>query len=88
MFTKGGACLGWRCTGKRPLTQKGEFVGKASLEEALESWALTDEKEFTRQTLGGTFRELSCDSHMGLGKHLMTLKSWYKSQTAGWPRCH
>lgn len=30
-------------------TQNGELVGKASLEEALESWALTDEQEFARQ---------------------------------------
>lgn len=35
--------------GKGTPTQNGEFVGKASLEEALESWALTDEQEFARQ---------------------------------------
>lgn len=51
---------------------KGKLAGKASLKEALKCWALTDDQEFCRQTLRGIFRELSCDSHTGLGEYLVT----------------
>lgn len=47
-FTKGGAFLGWRDTGKGPCSQKEELVGKASLEEALEHWALTMKRSLWR----------------------------------------
>lgn len=86
-FTKGGERLGWGGTGEGPLTQRGELVGKASLEEALEGWALAGCQELARQTPGGTLRELSRDSHVGLGEQLVTLKSWHRDQTAGRHRC-